>query len=208
MSERQQAVTLPVSWIVAAVVQKMAKRYGPADQTVLVVDYQLSAPEKWELREIARRVERLGCPFREVWVVPLLTARQPRRGIRSHTRRSFRRGEIGPSLPRRSRRGAALPGIDCTSDADCSGGTCQSEVGGGPELCVIGRFRDCFLDNGTIGGSVTASGVADVPVNDESDPTLAAMFCIGPMSASAVNSAAGLPGLGRLELPGHARGLP
>ena len=41
-----------------------------------------------------------------------------------------------------------------------------------------------------------------MPVNDASDPTLAALFCIGPTASSAVNAAAGLPGLGRLELMG------
>jgi hypothetical protein len=45
-------------------------------------------------------------------------------------------------------------------------------------------------------------------VADEADPTLAAMFCIGPTTSGAVNGAAGLPGLGKIELPGHARGLP
>ena len=55
-----------------------------------------------------------------------------------------------------------------------------------------------------IGDTVTATGNADPPVNHESDPTLAALFCIGPTSSSAVNGAAGLPGLGRLELTGHA----
>jgi hypothetical protein len=87
----------------------------------------------------------------------------------------------------------------CNSNADCNSGAGQT--------CSIGRFRECF-DNGVIGDVVTASGVADPPVNDEADPTLAALFCIGQTSAGAVNAAAGLPGLGRLELPGHARGLP
>ena len=36
-----------------------------------------------------------------------------------------------------------------------------------------------------------------------SGPTLAAIFCVGPTASSAVNSVAGTPGLGRLELPGH-----
>jgi hypothetical protein len=76
----------------------------------------------------------------------------------------------------------------CSTNADCtvSGDTCQ------------GKFRNCY-DN-----SVTATGLADVPVNHEADPTLAAMFCIAPTTSPAVNSVAGLPGLGRLELPGHA----
>jgi hypothetical protein len=58
------------------------------------------------------------------------------------------------------------------------------------------------------GGEVVAQGVQDTPVGDEADPTLAAIFCIGPTTAPAVNAAAGLPSAGKLELMGHARGLP
>jgi hypothetical protein len=85
----------------------------------------------------------------------------------------------------------------CATNADCPvpGDTCA------------GKFRNCY-NNGVVGESVTATGAADVPVLSESDPTLAALFCIGPTTAPAVNSVAGLPGLGRLELPGHASGLP
>jgi len=81
----------------------------------------------------------------------------------------------------------------CATNADCPvpGDTCA------------GKFRNCY-NNGQIGDSVTATGVADPPVAHQSDPTLAALFCIGPTTAPAVNSVAGLPGLGRLELPGHA----
>ena len=81
----------------------------------------------------------------------------------------------------------------CATNADCTvpGDTCR------------GKFRNCY-NNGNMGESVTATGVADVPVNHEADPTLAALFCIGPTTAPAVNAVAGLPGLGRLELPGHA----
>jgi hypothetical protein len=84
------------------------------------------------------------------------------------------------------------------SNADC---------GFAGDTCSIARNRECF-DNGVAGDVVTASGVQSSPLHDESDPTLAALFCIGPTTAPAVNSAAGLPGLGRLELPGHAKGAP
>ncbi len=86
----------------------------------------------------------------------------------------------------------------CSSDGDCT-------FAG--DTCSVGRFRDCF-DNGVVNETVTATGVQSAPVNDQADPTLAALFCIGPTSSSSVNSAAGLPGLGRLELGGHAQGLP
>ncbi len=86
----------------------------------------------------------------------------------------------------------------CAADSDClfAGDTCS-----------VTRFRDCF-DNGVVGNTVTATGVVSAPVNDQADPTLAAMFCIGPTTSASVNNAAGLPGLGRLELPGHAKGFP
>ncbi len=104
--------------------------------------------------------------------------------------------------------GGTNPGATCFAASQCPGGSCQSKVGGTQEGCVVGKFRDCFLDNGTIGNSVNATGAAKVPVNDQSNPTLASLFCIGPTASGSVNAAAGLPGLGRLELPGVAIGVP
>lgn len=79
----------------------------------------------------------------------------------------------------------------CGSNADCqvSGDTCQVSP------------RPCFLDNGTVGNSVTAVGEADPPSNGVSNPTFASLFCVGAVAQPAVNAAAGLPGLGRIELP-------
>ena len=79
----------------------------------------------------------------------------------------------------------------CTSNSDCPapGDTCQT------------KKRECYLDNGIVGGSVTAQGKADPPVNGKSRPTMAALFCVDPTGSSAVNAAAGLPGLGRIQLP-------
>ncbi len=88
----------------------------------------------------------------------------------------------------------------CSSDADCT------QFAG--NTCSIGKNRGCFLDNGTVGSGVTANGVADVPVNGMSEPTLAALFCIGPTSSGAVNAVAGIPGLGRLQLAGFASEVP
>jgi hypothetical protein len=76
------------------------------------------------------------------------------------------------------------------------------------DTCSVSKFRDCFTGNGAIGGTVSASGAADVPVSDQSDPVLAALFCHGPTTSSAVNSALGLPGLARLEADTHVRALP
>jgi hypothetical protein len=83
------------------------------------------------------------------------------------------------------------------------------------QTCNIKR-RECFFDldnqvasNGTGAGAgtVNATGMAQVPVNDISMPTLGSLFCIAPTGSSAVNGVAGLPGLGRLKLKGTARGL-
>jgi hypothetical protein len=67
------------------------------------------------------------------------------------------------------------------------------------DSCVAGP-RACYLDNGLVGGSVIAIGMADPPTNGQANPTLAALFCVGKTNP-AVNAAAGLPGLGRIELP-------
>lgn len=87
----------------------------------------------------------------------------------------------------------------CTGDGDCPfpGDTCAG-----------GKNRPCFLDNGEIGGKVIARGVADPPSGGVANPTLATLFCIGRTSSSSVNAAAGIPGLGRLLLPGTATEIP
>ncbi len=80
----------------------------------------------------------------------------------------------------------------CLQNTDCPapGDTCVS------------TNRPCFLDNGVIGGSVTAVGHADPPdANGVSNPTFASLFCIPPVASVSINTAAGLPGLGRIELP-------
>ena len=84
----------------------------------------------------------------------------------------------------------------CTSNADCAAGTAG-------DTCSISKARPCF-DSGNVGDVVSATGQAAPPTNHQSNPTLAALFCIGPTSSGGVNSAAGLPGLGRLQLQGHA----
>ncbi len=80
--------------------------------------------------------------------------------------------------------GGSNEGASCSIDSECPGGICQQR------------------------GELIAQGVADPPVNDQSTPTVAAVFCIGPTGASAVNGVAGLPGPARLTLRGIAKGLP
>lgn len=90
--------------------------------------------------------------------------------------------------------GACLPSEPyrgCLASTDCpvNGDTCQTVQ------------RPCYLDNGAVGGSVTAVGMADPPQNGVSNPIFASLFCIPPTGQSAVNIAGGLPGLGRIQLP-------
>jgi len=80
----------------------------------------------------------------------------------------------------------------CTTNQDCpvSGDSC------------IAVNRPCYLDNGVVGGSVSAVGKADpADANGRAEPTFAALFCIPPVAQTAINRAGGLPGLGRIELP-------
>ncbi len=84
----------------------------------------------------------------------------------------------------------------------------------GPAECPLTNdcqtsLRECFLDNGVVGGTLQAVGAATPPVNDTSSPLLAALFCVAPTTNSpSVNAAAGLPGPARLNLRGNARALP
>jgi hypothetical protein len=80
--------------------------------------------------------------------------------------------------------GGSNEGASCTGDSECPGGACQKR------------------------GELIAQGAADPPMNDSSHPTLAAVFCIGPTGAAAVNNVAGLPGPARLTLRGIAQGSP
>ncbi len=83
----------------------------------------------------------------------------------------------------------------CITDGDCffSGDTCS-----------IAKNRDCYTDNGVIGATIAASGNADPGSAHAADPTFGALYCLGVTVSNAVNTAAGFPGLGRLELRGHA----
>jgi hypothetical protein len=95
----------------------------------------------------------------------------------------------------------------CLNDADCGGGagSCESV----PRGCFLtggGTFQASGQNDGS--DTLTSIGEPDPPVNDVAHPTLAAVFCIGPTGAAAINNVAGLPGPGRVTLRGTALGLP
>ncbi|TMA79282.1 MAG: hypothetical protein E6J72_11755, partial [Deltaproteobacteria bacterium] len=73
------------------------------------------------------------------------------------------------------------------------------------DTCTRGKFRECFTDNGIVGGEVSAAGVASVPCSDDSSEAgLGALFCVSATSSGSANSAFGLPGLGRFTIHGVA----
>ena len=85
----------------------------------------------------------------------------------------------------------------CSNASDCPlTGDCRSSL------------RECYLDNGNVGGVLEADGQASPPVNDVSNPLLASIFCVPPTSSTSVNSASGLPGPARLTLRGTAQARP
>ncbi len=94
------------------------------------------------------------------------------------------------------------PQRGCTLDAECGGavGSC------------VGSNRLCFLTGGFSGKNGTntliAVGMEDAPMNDTSNPTLGAVFCVGPTGSTSINNVSGLPGPGRVTINGTATGLP
>src|SRR6185295_17537735 len=54
--------------------------------------------------------------------------------------------------------GGTRNGHVCSVASDCPGGTCD------PEQCTGFRTRECYLDNGQIGGHDDATGAASPPV--------------------------------------------
>jgi len=89
----------------------------------------------------------------------------------------------------------------CSTNADCP------KAG---DACTFGKFRECYTDNGVVGNSLAVQG-NPVPFSGSpatSSGTLGAFFCIAPTTSGSVNAVAGLPGLGRLTLPGTATLIP
>lgn len=96
----------------------------------------------------------------------------------------------------------------CSSDNDCCDDTPACTVDPiVPGDCVIGN-RPCFLDNGVVGGQLTAPATADYPLADTWSPTLASIFCLGPSASPALNIATGLPGPGRAVMRVDANAYP
>jgi len=101
----------------------------------------------------------------------------------------------------------------CLADAECG----DTPGSGAPGSCETTN-RLCFLTGGgsfqapqagLIGSdTLIAAGMEDAPMNDVSNPTLGAVFCVGPTGAPAVNNVAGLPGPARVTIKGTAVGLP
>jgi len=65
-----------------------------------------------------------------------------------------------------------------------------------------------YFDNGKVGNTVTVSGSPDTPCGGVAKPTVGTFFCVAPTIASAVNSAGGLPALGRVRIPGIVEVFP
>jgi len=86
----------------------------------------------------------------------------------------------------------------CTADAQCQDPLCPTCTPG--QTCTAG-FRECFTDNGVIGGDVSVEGAADIACTNSARPALGSLFCIPPTAESAPNAVGGLPSLGRLSLP-------
>jgi hypothetical protein len=83
------------------------------------------------------------------------------------------------------------PARACVADADCfdvPGDTC------GPD-----KYRECFTDNGISGNSIQVVGVPSPTA-----PTLGALYCMAPGSATSLNLVFGLPGPVRVTLFGTA----
>jgi len=60
----------PVDWVLSAIQQKIGKHYSDVHQTVLGVRLVGIMPlYPWELTELGTRLDALGWPFREVWLI-------------------------------------------------------------------------------------------------------------------------------------------
>ena len=87
----------------------------------------------------------------------------------------------------------------CGDDADCAaypGTTCHTQA------------RACYRTSGVVGDAVTVPASHDPVTGPAIGVQLGALFCLGTTSSSAVNTVAGLPGLGRMTMGATMRALP
>jgi len=81
----------------------------------------------------------------------------------------------------------------CINNADCPAAG---------DTCSISKNRECYTDNGVIGGDVSSCGSpGTVCGNTNTDNTVSSLTCVPPTTSPAANSVLGLPGLGRFTLP-------
>jgi len=90
----------------------------------------------------------------------------------------------------------------CDTDDDCNAPGCTDCIATTPPQTCVTKLRPCFTDSGIVGNSVNVAGNPDVPCDGVAHPQVGALFCVGPVSASAVNAAGGIPALGRVRIPG------
>ncbi len=78
----------------------------------------------------------------------------------------------------------------CSTPADCP------HPG---DSCSFGKIRECFTDDGTIGGTDSVAGTASPTA-----PAFGGFFCAPLTASSTVNETVGRPGLGRITISGIA----
>jgi hypothetical protein len=95
--------------------------------------------------------------------------------------------------------------VSCNTTADCQPGPPMSNCPTGkcePFQTCVAETRKCFTDNGELGATLNVDGTPDPPCGDTSRPTVGTFFCVAPVAQGSVNAASGLPGLGRVRIPG------
>jgi hypothetical protein len=93
----------------------------------------------------------------------------------------------------------------CATDAQCNpppGGSCSTCLPG--QICEFAA-RECFTTDGVVGDDIKVEGAADAGCGNIAKPKLGTIFCIPPTEGGSVNTVAGLPGPGRLDLQVEAR---
>ncbi len=98
--------------------------------------------------------------------------------------------------------------LGCAIDADCNpppAGTCPDCVDG--QTCLP-RPRQCYTDNGELGGTVQVAGSSSPHADGTWVATLGALFCMSPTNSDSADTVIGLPGLGRINMAITATELP